>query len=160
MARATPTLVLAAFAVDTDRVGIFGHSMGGHGALVMALRHPDLFRSVSAFAPIAAPSLCPWGEKAFTTYLGADHAEWEQYDASELMRKAKAPFPNGILIDQGLGDKFLRTQLRPDVFEKACTQAGQRLEIRRHADYDHGYYFIATFMADHVRFHSENLKQK
>ena len=153
-------LVLAAFAIDPDRIGIFGHSMGGHGALVMALRHPHLFRSVSAFAPIAAPSLCPWGEKAFTTYLGADHAEWEQYDASELMRKAKAPFPNGILIDQGLGDKFLRTQLRPDVFEKACTQAGQRLEIRRHADYDHGYYFISTFMADHVRFHSKNLQQK
>jgi S-formylglutathione hydrolase len=150
-------LVLAEFAVDAERVGIFGHSMGGHGALVMALRHPDLFRSVSAFAPIAAPSLCPWGEKAFTTYLGADHAEWEQYDASELMRKSTAPFPDGILIDQGLGDKFLRTQLRPDVFEKACSQAGQRLEIRRHADYDHGYYFIATFMQDHIGFHASNL---
>ena len=153
-------LVLAEFPVDARRVGIFGHSMGGHGALVMALRHPDLFRSVSAFAPIAAPSLCPWGEKAFTTYLGADHAAWEQYDASELMRKARAPFADGILIDQGLGDKFLRTQLRPDVFEKACTQAGQRLEIRRHADYDHGYYFISTFMQDHIRFHAQNLKQK
>lgn len=151
-------LAIAEFPVDADRIGIFGHSMGGHGALVTALRHPELFKSVSAFAPIAAPSLCPWGEKAFTTYLGADHADWAQYDASELMRKSTAPFPKGILIDQGLGDKFLRTQLRPDVFEKACTQAGQRLEIRRHADYDHGYYFISTFMQDHIRFHADNLK--
>lgn len=150
-------LVLEHLPVDPQRIGIFGHSMGGHGALVMALRHPQLFRSVSAFAPIAAPSLCPWREKAFGTYLGADHARWEQYDASELMRKARAPFPNGILIDQGLGDKFLRSQLRPDVFEKACAQAGQRLEIRRHAGYDHGYYFVSTFMQDHIRFHRDNL---
>lgn len=150
-------LVVDELPVDDARVGIFGHSMGGHGALVMALRNPELFRSVSAFAPIAAPSLCPWGEKAFTGYLGADHAAWQRYDASELMRKMQAPFPNGILIDQGLGDKFLRTQLRPEVFESACAQAGQRLELRRHAAYDHGYYFISTFMEDHLRFHRENL---
>ncbi len=150
-------LVIAALPVDAARTGIFGHSMGGHGALVLALRNPALFRSVSAFAPIAAPSLCPWGEKAFTGYLGADHAAWQRYDASELMRTMRAPFPNGILIDQGLGDKFLATQLRPEVFEAACAHAGQRLELRRHAGYDHGYYFISTFMHDHLRFHRENL---
>jgi S-formylglutathione hydrolase len=150
-------LVVDSLPVDDARVGIFGHSMGGHGALVMALRHPELFRSVSAFAPIAAPSLCPWGEKAFTGYLGTDHAAWQQYDASELMRTMRTPFPQGILIDQGLADKFLRSQLRPDVFESACSQAAQPLEIRRHALYDHGYYFIATFMQDHLRFHRERL---
>ncbi len=150
-------LAVAALPVDPDRTGIFGHSMGGHGALVLALRNPGLFRSVSAFAPIAAPSVCPWGEKAFTGYLGADQDAWRRYDASELMRTMHAPFPNGILIDQGLGDKFLATQLRPEVFESACAQAGQRLQLRRHARYDHGYYFVSTFMEDHLRFHRENL---
>ena len=150
-------LVTDLLPVDGERVGIFGHSMGGHGALVMALRHPDLFRSVSAFAPIAAPSLCPWGEKAFTGYLGSDHAAWQQYDASELMRTQHTPFPNGILIDQGLADKFLRSPLRPDVFENACSQAAQPLQVRRHANYDHGYYFVSTFMDDHLRFHKANL---
>ncbi|MDB5935623.1 MAG: fghA [Massilia sp.] len=150
-------LVLGALPVDPQRTGIFGHSMGGHGALVLALRNPELFRSVSAFAPIAAPSLCPWGEKAFSGYLGADPDAWRQYDASELMRTMQSPFPDGILIDQGLGDKFLATQLRPEVFENACAQAGQRLELRRHGNYDHGYYFIASFMEDHLRFHRENL---
>jgi S-formylglutathione hydrolase len=150
-------LVIGALPVDPDRTGIFGHSMGGHGALVLALRNPDLFRSVSAFAPIAAPSLCPWGEKAFNGYLGADPAAWQRYDASELMRTMQSPFPKGILIDQGLGDKFLASQLRPDVFENACAQAGQHLELRRHSAYDHGYYFISTFMEDHLRFHRENL---
>jgi S-formylglutathione hydrolase len=150
-------LAAAELPVDGERVGIFGHSMGGHGALVMALRHPELFRSVSAFAPIAAPSLCPWGEKAFTGYLGTDHAAWQQYDASELMRTRSSPFPGGILIDQGLADKFLRSQLRPDVFESACSQAGQPLTIRRHAGYDHGYYFVSTFMEDHLRFHQAQL---
>ncbi|MEO7497875.1 MAG: S-formylglutathione hydrolase [Massilia sp.] len=150
-------LVIATLPVDAERIGIFGHSMGGHGALVMALRNPTLFRSVSAFAPIAAPSLCPWGEKAFTRYLGADQQQWQRYDASVLMAQLRAPFPNGILIDQGLADKFLPTQLRPEVFEAACHQAGQRLALRRHAGYDHGYYFIATFMEEHLRFHRENL---
>ena len=150
-------LVIATLPVDGARTGIFGHSMGGHGALVLALRNPDVFRSVSAFAPIAAPSLCPWGEKAFTGYLGADHAAWQRYDASELMRTMRAPFPNGILIDQGLADTFLATQLRLEVFETACAQAGQRLDIRRHAGYDHGYYFISTFMEAHLRFHRQNL---
>jgi S-formylglutathione hydrolase len=150
-------LVLRTLPVDAERIGIFGHSMGGHGALVLALRNPELFRSVSAFAPIAAPTLCPWGEKAFGGYLGADPEAWSRYDASELIRMMHAPFPQGILIDQGLGDKFLATQLRPEVFESACALAGQRLELRRHAGYDHGYYFISTFMEDHLRFHRENL---
>jgi S-formylglutathione hydrolase len=150
-------LVIAELPVDGNRTGIFGHSMGGHGALVLALRNPELFRSVSAFAPIAAPSLCPWGEKAFTGYLGADHAAWQRYDASELMSTMQSPFPKGILIDQGLADKFLTTQLRPEVFETACAHAGQRLDVRRHTGYDHGYYFISTFMEEHLRFHRENL---
>ena len=150
-------LVVAELNADPQRIGIFGHSMGGHGALVLALRRPDLFRSVSAFAPIAAPSRCPWGEKAFGNYLGADRAAWAQYDASALMAQQHAPFAQGILIDQGLADKFLEEQLHPDLFEAACAQAGQRVEIRRHAGYDHGYYFISTFMEDHLRFHRQNL---
>jgi len=150
-------LIAAELPVDPDRVGIFGHSMGGHGALVLALRRPDLFRSVSAFAPIAAPSRCPWGEKAFGGYLGSERAAWLAYDASALMAGMQNPFPQGILIDQGLADKFLAEQLHPDAFEDACKHAGQRLDLRRHAGYDHGYYFISTFVDDHLRFHRENL---
>ncbi len=150
-------LVVAELDADPARVGIFGHSMGGHGALVLALRRPDLFRSVSAFAPIAAPSQCPWGRKAFGGYLGDDQSAWAAYDASKLMAGMQAPFPQGILIDQGLADKFLAEQLHPEAFEAACASAGQRLELRRHAGYDHGYYFIATFMEDHLRFHRQNL---
>ena len=149
--------------LDTQRTGIFGHSMGGHGALVLALRNPQLFRSVSAFAPIAAPSLAPWGKKAFTGYLGSDEASWQQYDASALMQQlqGQAPlFPNGILIDQGLADKFLPEQLFPAVFEAACRDAGQPLTLRRHEGYDHGYYFISTFVEDHLRFHARNLRSK
>jgi S-formylglutathione hydrolase len=143
---------------DSDHVGIFGHSMGGHGALVLALRHPDKFQSVSAFAPIATPTNCPWGHKAFGNYLGPDQAAWKAYDASELMSRAKQPFPKGILVDQGLADGFLVEQLKPEAFEKACEQAGQPLTLRRHADYDHGYYFISTFMQDHLQFHAERLR--
>ncbi len=147
-------LVLATLPADPARVGIFGHSMGGHGALTLALRNPDLFRSVSAFAPIAAPMRCPWGRKAFGGYLGADEAAWRPYDATELMNGMDAaPFPGGILIDQGLADKFLDEQLYPDAFEEACARAGQPLTLRRHAGYDHGYYFISTFVEDHLRFH-------
>lgn len=149
--------VLREFAADEEKVGIFGHSMGGHGALVMALRHPDLFRSVSAFAPIAAPSQCPWGEKAFSGYLGKDREAWLQYDASALMKNARNPFPAGILIDQGMSDKFLEEQLNPEAFEAACREAGQALELRRHENYDHGYYFISTFIADHLHFHHQRL---
>jgi S-formylglutathione hydrolase len=150
-------LVLQELPVDASRVGIFGHSMGGHGALTLALRRPDLFRSVSAFAPIAAPSLCPWGKKALGSYLGHDQSAWQQSDASLLMAGLRTPFPDGILIDQGLADKFLAEQLYPEVFEAACRTAGQPLELRRHAGYDHGYYFISTFMEDHLRFHGRNL---
>ena len=151
-------LVLAQLPADPERTGIFGHSMGGHGALVMALRNPSLFRSVSAFAPIAAPSRCPWGKKAFGGYLGADEAAWARYDASVLMAgRREAPFPGGILIDQGLADKFLAEQLYPEAFEQACAQAGQPLELRRHEGYDHGYFFIQTFVADHLRFHRRQL---
>ncbi|NNG21914.1 S-formylglutathione hydrolase [Telluria aromaticivorans] len=151
-------LVLANLPADPARVGIFGHSMGGHGALAMALRNPALFRSVSAFAPIAAPMRCPWGKKAFGGYLGADEAAWRAYDATELMAAMPtAPFPGGILIDQGLADKFLAEQLYPEAFEEACARAGQPLELRRHAGYDHGYYFISTFIEDHLRFHRRQL---
>ncbi|MYM94064.1 S-formylglutathione hydrolase [Duganella vulcania] len=150
-------LLVRELPVDGERIGIFGHSMGGHGALTMALKRPDVFRSVSAFAPIAAPSMCPWGKKAFSGYLGDDTAAWEQHDASLLMARLQTPFPSGILIDQGLGDKFLKEQLYPEVFEAACRTAAQPLELRRHDGYDHGYYFIATFMEDHIRFHARCL---
>ena len=146
--------------LDAERTGIFGHSMGGHGALVLALRNPQLFRSVSAFAPIAAPSQCPWGKKAFGGYLGSDENSWQQYDASALVRQLQgqpAPFPGGILIDQGLSDKFLEEQLYPEVFEAACRDIGQPLQLRRHAGYDHGYYFISTFVEEHLRFHARQL---
>ena len=153
-------LVIDELPVDPKRIGIAGHSMGGHGALTLALRRPDLFRSVSAFAPIAAPVRCPWGQKAFGGYLGQDREAWLQHDASALIAaQDAAPFPNGILIDQGLADKFLEEQLYPGVFEDACRAAGQPLELRRHAGYDHGYYFISSFIADHVAFHSRQLKE-
>ncbi len=151
-------LVSRELPVDAQRLGIFGHSMGGHGALVLALKRPELFRSVSAFAPIAAPSQCPWGEKAFSGYLGNDRSTWAAWDASLLMAKQqRAPFPNGILIDQGLDDKFLAEQLHPEKFKAACEQVGQPLTLRMHAGYDHGYYFISTFMEEHLRFHARNL---
>ena len=146
--------VVQALPVDAEKVGIFGHSMGGHGALVLALRNPGLFRSVSAFAPICAPSQCPWGQKAFSGFLGANEQDWLQYDASALMANSQTPFPNGILIDQGMADKFLPTQLFPEAFEQACEKARQPLQLRSHAGYDHGYYFISSFIEDHIRFHA------
>ena len=150
-------LTLREFDFDAARCGIFGHSMGGHGALVLALRNPELFRSVSAFAPIAAPTRCPWGEKAFSGYLGADKSSWRAYDATELVVDGAVRFPQGILIDQGLADKFLPDQLNPDAFEAACASAGQPLTVRRHAGYDHGYYFISTFVEEHLRLHRRQL---
>jgi S-formylglutathione hydrolase len=150
-------LIAAQFATVPGKTGIFGHSMGGHGALVLALRHPDQFCSVSAFAPIAAPARCPWGEKAFLRYLGEDRNSWLEHDASALMERRVTPFPAGILIDQGLSDQFLETQLKPELFEAACQQAAQPLTLRLHAGYDHGYYFISSFMEDHLAFHQRAL---
>jgi S-formylglutathione hydrolase len=144
-------LLRAEFAAecDVDRMGIFGHSMGGHGALTLALRHPEVFKSVSAFAPVANPTRCPWGEKAFSRYLGADRAKWAEHDATELVRSCKRV--STILVDQGLADQFLAPQLRIDGFEAACRHAGQPLELRRHSGYDHGYWFVQTLLADHFR---------
>ena len=148
-------LVLSQFAARADRVGICGHSMGGHGALTLALRHPRRYQSVSAFAPIAAPMHSPWGRKAFSGYLGDDPQAWAAHDASELV-KSGARLPP-LLIDQGLADKFLAEQLHPHRFEAACLEAGQPLTLRRHEGFDHGYYFIATFVADHIAHHARFL---
>jgi len=151
-------LVAQELAVDAGRVGIFGHSMGGHGALTLALKHPGLFKSVSAFAPICAPTQCPWGQKAFAGYLGPDTKFWAAHDACALMNnRTTALYPENILIDQGLADQFLPTQLNPQLFEQACTKAGQALTLRRHVGYDHGYYFVSTFMADHLAHHARIL---
>ena len=152
-------LMAASFPIDVTSLGVFGHSMGGHGALTLALKHPGVFQSVSAFAPICAPAQCAWGHKAFTGYLGTDQTQWAAHDATCLMQaQNQAPFPAGILIDQGLGDKFLQSQLHPHLFEAACASVGQPLTLRRHAEYDHSYYFIATFMEDHLRHHAQRLR--
>ncbi len=151
-------LLTTALPINPAQVGIFGHSMGGHGALTLALKHPALFKSVSAFAPICAPSQCPWGRKALAGYLGADESSWAAHDATALMGQlTAAPYPGGILIDQGLADKFLAEQLHPHLFEAACALVGQTLVLRQQAGYDHGYYFIASFMADHLRHHAQQL---
>ena len=150
-----PAMIAGKFPADADRQGIFGHSMGGHGALVCALRNPDQYKSVSAFAPIAAPMRCPWGKKAFRGYLGDEHAAWKEYDSSELIRRAR--FAGPILVDQGLADKFLSDQLYPEILETACRETGQPLILRRQEGYDHGYFFISTFMEDHLRHHAAHL---
>lgn len=152
-------LLAATQPIDDQRLGIFGHSMGGHGALTLALRHPGRFQSLSAFAPIAAPTQCTWGRKAFSGYLGEDTSAWQQHDASALMAaQTRAPYPGGILVDQGLADAFLsQQQLQPEAFEAACAAVGQPLTLRRHAGYDHGYYFIQTFLADHLQHHATRL---
>jgi S-formylglutathione hydrolase len=143
--------------LDPARTGITGHSMGGHGALTLALRHPGRFKSLSAFAPISAPRLCPWGEKAFSGYLGDDRSAWAAHDASALMAQATTPYAEGILVDQGLADKFLVEQLLPEQLEAACEAAQQPLTLRRHAGFDHGYFFIQSFVEDHLRWHAERL---
>jgi S-formylglutathione hydrolase len=153
--RELPALVAENFAVDPARTGIFGHSMGGHGALVAALRNPAAYRSVSAFAPIAAPMHCPWGEKAFTAYLGADRAAWRGWDACALVEDGRrAP---DILVDQGLADPFLATQLMPERLAGACAAAGQPLTLRRQPGYDHSYFFIASFVEGHLEWHAARL---
>jgi S-formylglutathione hydrolase len=154
--RELPELIARHFPAAADRQGIFGHSMGGHGALVCALRNPGKYRSVSAFAPICAPAASPWGEKAFGGYLGSDRSHWLEYDASALISTGRKAPP--LLVDQGLGDKFLATQLHPERLEQACGQAGQPLTLRRHAGYDHGYYFIASFIDEHLRHHARALR--
>jgi S-formylglutathione hydrolase len=155
--RELPALLQAEFgAADKSRQSIMGHSMGGHGALVCALRNPQQYRSVSAFAPIVAPTQVPWGHKAFGNYLGANRDEWLAYDATHLVQQA--PRADTILVDQGLGDKFLTEQLRPELFEQACARSGQKLQLRRQALYDHGYYFIQSFMAEHLAFHAAALR--
>jgi S-formylglutathione hydrolase len=150
-----PALVNEHFPVDSSRLSISGHSMGGHGALTIALKNPDKFRSVSAFAPIVAPMQCPWGQKAFSGYLGDDQNLWKQYDATELVQQVR--LRGEILIDQGAADDFLVEQLKPDLFEAACAKVGQRLNLRTQAGYDHSYFFIASFIEDHLRFHAAAL---
>jgi S-formylglutathione hydrolase len=150
-----PALIAAHFAADTTRSGITGHSMGGHGALTIALKHPERYRSVSAFAPIVAPTDVPWGQKAFSRYLGPDRARWADYDACALV--ARRRHPQTILIDQGLGDKYLETELKPERFEAACAAADQTLILRRHAGHEHYYWFVQTFIEDHLRHHWQTL---
>lgn len=151
-----PSFIADNFPVDIAKCGIFGHSMGGHGALTVAIKNPLLFKSLSAFAPICAPVLAPWGINAFSHYLGNEEQAWLQYDACHLIKTRG--WPHGkILIDQGTADPFITTQLKPELFEAACMQADVRLNLRMHQNYDHNYYFIATFIEDHLRFHARQL---
>lgn len=152
-----PNVIAVNFPADMTRQGIMGHSMGGHGALTLHLKHPEVYKSASAFSPIVAPAQVPWGKKAFTAYLGDDRAAWAQYDACELV--AKAASRAHILIDQGDADQFLEDQLKPALFEAACRKAGQALTVRRQPGYDHSYYFIASFIEDHLRHHAKTLSE-
>jgi S-formylglutathione hydrolase len=147
--------IVATLPARPGATGIFGHSMGGHGALTLALRNPLQYRSVSAFSPIAAPSQSPWGRKAFTNYLGPDREAWREHDATELV--TRRPYPGPILIDQGSADQYLGAELLPEKFAAAAAKSGQELNLRMQPGYDHGYYFIQTFMADHLRHHAEQL---
>ena len=146
-----------AFPLDPARRGIFGHSMGGHGALTIALRNPDLFESVSAFSPIVSPLNCPWGDKALTAYLGTDRAGWRAYDACALIEDGAGASFDEILIDQGLADSFLENQLKPELIEAAAKKAGRKVSVRRQEGYDHSYFFIATFIGEHVGWHAARL---
>lgn len=151
-----PALVEEHLPVDRTRVGIFGHSMGGHGALTIALKNPQRYRTVSAFAPIASPMRCPWGEKALSGYLGGERDRWREYDATALVedRGWKGP---PLRVDQGTQDQFLESQLRPELLRQACERAGVPLELRMREGYDHSYFFIATFIEEHLRFHARHL---
>ena len=151
-----PKVIREHFPIQEDRQGIFGHSMGGHGALTLALKNPQRFRSVSAFAPICAPTLCPWGEKVFTAYLGENREEWLKHDANELMKISKMSIP--MLIDQGSADDFLERELSFKQFEAICASKNYPATFRMQEGYDHSYYFIASFIQDHINFHSEHLK--
>ena len=155
--RELPEIVAQSLPADVAATGIFGHSMGGHGALTVALKNPSVYKSVSAFAPVAAPMQGPWGKKAFSNYLGTNEEAWCEYDATELV--ARKPYPGLILIDQGTSDQFLKEQLLPEKFKAAAEKGGQKLELRMQPGYDHGYYFMQTFMADHLRHHAAILKK-
>ena len=155
VARELRGLVEEHFPVDAARQGLFGHSMGGHGALTLALRNPGLWRSVSAFAPIVAPSHVPWGRKAFAGYLGADERRWREHDAVALIEDGRRL--DELLVDVGTVDPFLERELKPDLLEAACAAAGLPLTVRRQAGYDHSYFFISTFMAEHLAWHAERL---
>jgi S-formylglutathione hydrolase len=155
VAKELPALIEAQFPARHDRRGIFGHSMGGHGALVAALKNPGRYQSLSALAPISNPTAVPWGEKAFGHYLGPDRQRWAVWDASLLIRAA--PYADDILVDQGMADKFLHDQLRPDALEAAAGASGQALTLRRHEGYDHSYWFIQSFVADHIAWHAARL---
>ena len=151
-----PQVIAANFRADAGRSGIFGHSMGGHGALTIGLKNPGKYKSLSAFAPIAAPARVPWGDKAFKGYLGDDHSAWDPYDATQLLAAGRR-FPDTILVDQGTSDKFLDAQLKPGLLEDAARAAGQRLELRMHPGYDHGYFFIQSFISQHLTWHAKLL---
>ncbi|MDJ0515367.1 MAG: S-formylglutathione hydrolase [Trichodesmium sp. MO_231.B1] len=152
-----PEIIAKNFPIQPNKQSIFGHSMGGHGALICALKNPEKYQSVSAFAPISAPMSCPWGEKAFTNYLGTNQENWRNYDASELV--STSDYNRPILIDVGTADPFLaQKQLLPEVFENACEKVGLPLTLRMQENYDHSYYFIASFIEDHIRYHAEALK--
>jgi S-formylglutathione hydrolase len=151
-----PGLVEAEFPVDPARAGIFGHSMGGHGALTVALKNPERYRSVSAFAPISSPMRCPWGEKALAGYLGPDRDAWRDYDSTALIEERGWRGP-ALLVDQGTSDPFLESQLKPELLREACRRAGVALDLRLREGYDHSYFFIATFIEEHLRFHARNL---
>ncbi len=150
-----PALIFEQFNVDANKVGIFGHSMGGHGALMIALRNPDKYQSVSAFSPIVAPMHNDWGKKAFNGYLGRDQSTWEQYDTCELIKTTKNRIP--LLVDQGLDDEFLSEYLQPERLEAVCETHQHPLTLRRHAGYDHSYYFISSFIKDHIDYHANIL---
>ena len=153
-----PNLVFDNFPADPDRHGLTGHSMGGHGALTIGLRNPLMFRSLSAFAPICTTLHSPWGQKALTYYLGEDRSAWEEYDACEVARRSgHISRYDRILVDQGADDPWLEEQLRPELLEAACKESGLPLELRVHEGYDHGYYFISTFIEEHLNFHAERL---
>jgi S-formylglutathione hydrolase len=153
-----PAVAATAFGLDLARCGISGHSMGGHGALTLALRHPQLYRSVSAFSPICSPTRCPWGLRAFESYLGPDTGQWRQHDASRLLEDGagRGRFDQ-ILVDQGMSDSFMVGQLKPELLEAACATAGQSLSLRRREGYDHSYFFVSTFIDEHLAWHAERL---
>ncbi|HLQ27019.1 MAG TPA: S-formylglutathione hydrolase [Acidiferrobacterales bacterium] len=151
-----PRQIASAFPVDPARAGVFGHSMGGHGALTIAFKNPAYYKSVSAFAPISSPMRCPWGQKALAGYLGTDRTQWREYDATALIADRGWNGPR-LLVDQGTNDQFLENQLKPELLKEACAQRGVPLALRMQDGYDHSYFFIASFIEDHLRFHAGNL---